>query len=379
MASSNNEWSSPVIHYCYYLNSKLKPAQHTGYTSSPTQRTINLSIELLRGVAAIMVMLCHYAVMIQGTERGWLNFFYTGVDLFFVISGFIFAPTILAPAKENAIAFAIRRIFRIYPLFLAAVFLYALLPDKTWDSSAILQHAFFLHTLVSKEIAFFYNPAFWSLPVEIEFYLLITLLILFKFSNVKQILITLLGLSLLCHILTQIFLAPDSHAKLVLTHHLVIILPEFLLGTLAYQICKNCSSLQSVLFGIAGLTLLYMLGQGFIIYGDKVTDMTYGFFNLLCSLGYQWILIACVVLLHNFRNNTTFILLTSVLGSLSYGIYLFHNAMPSLLIHYFQLDGFNLLVGSIMATFCLSAIMYKILEDPARKYGKQIAQRFYRT
>jgi len=336
-----------------------------------------LSIELLRGVAAIMVMFCHYAFMIQDAERGWLNFFYTGVDLFFVVSGFIFAPTILAPAKENAIAFVIRRIFRVYPLFLVAVFLYALLPDKVWDNSIILQHALFLHTSVNTEIALHYNPAFWSLPVEIEFYLLITLFVLFRINNTKHILLLLLGLSLLCGLLAHFFLAADSYAKLVLTNHLPIIFSEFFLGVLANQICKNCSKFQGAIFGIAGLILLYMLGKSFIAFGDDILDMTYGLFNLLCSIGYQWILIACVVLLHNFRNNAIFILLVSTMGSLSYGIYLFHNAMPSLLRNYFQCDGLYLLAGSIVATLCLSSIMYIILENPARKYGKNIAQQFY--
>ncbi|SEN03795.1 acyltransferase family protein [Nitrosomonas marina] len=341
-------------------------------------RGINISIELLRGVAAVMVMLCHYAVILQGTERGWLNFFYTGVDFFFVISGFVFAPTLLAPARENAAAFAIRRVFRIYPLFLAAIVFYALLPHKTWDNSIILQHALFLHTTVSKEIAFYYNPAFWSLPVEMEFYMLIALCVLLRIRSTAFIMLFLFGFSLLAGLMAHQFLPADSHTQLVLSHHLPTILPEFLLGTLAYQISRKCARLPGLVLGVAGLVLLFMLGQGFVTHGDTMSDLTYGQFNLLCALGYQLILIAAVVLFSPARADAPLSQLASALGNLSYGIYLFHNAIPPLLNHFFQLDGMLLFTGSILGTLCIAAVMYNTLENPARNYGRHFARQLYR-
>lgn len=255
---------------------------------------INPVIELLRGVAAIMVMLCHYAVLIQDVERSWLNFLYTGVDFFFVISGFVFAPLLLSPVRENTAAFAIRCAFRIYPLFLFAILFYALLPHKTWDNNIILQHALFLHTTISKEIAFYYNPAFWSLPVEVEFYLLIGLLVFLKIRNTTPVLLLLAGLSLLTGLWAHHVLPENAHAKLVFIHHLSSILPEFLLGTLAYLISKNCGRLPGFLYDIAGLLLLSALGHGFVVHGNAINSMTHGLFNLLCALGYQWVIIACV-------------------------------------------------------------------------------------
>src|SRR5690606_10593117 len=163
-----------------------------------------------------MVMLCHYAVLIQDVERSWLNFLYTGVDFFFVISGFVFAPLLLSPVRENTAAFAVRRAFRIYPLFLFAILFYALLPHKTWDNGIILQHALFLHTTISKEIAFYYNPAFWSLPVEVEFYLLLGLLVFLKIRNTTPVLLLLSGLSLLTGLWAHHFLPENAHTKLVL-------------------------------------------------------------------------------------------------------------------------------------------------------------------
>ncbi len=338
---------------------------------------INPVIELLRGIAAIMVMLCHYAVLIQDAERSWMNFLYTGVDFFFVISGFVFAPLLLSPARENTAAFAIRRAFRIYPLFLFAVIFYALLPHKTWDNGIVLQHALFLHTTISKEIAFYYNPAFWSLPVEVEFYLLIGLLVLLKIRNTTPVLLLLAELTLLTGLWAHHFLPENTHAKLVLIHHLSSILPEFLLGTLAYLISKNCGRLPGFLYGIAGLLLLSALGHGFVVHGNTINSMTFGLFNLLCALGYQWIIIACVAFYRHANTTASLIWLAGIMGNLSYGVYLFHNAMPPLMSTFFEFTGVALFSASILTTFMISAIMYRILENPMRNFGRRYAMRFY--
>lgn len=53
------------------------------------------AIELFRGIAAFMVLTSHYAYFFT-SELSFLNFLQTGVDLFFIISGFVFAPLILS-------------------------------------------------------------------------------------------------------------------------------------------------------------------------------------------------------------------------------------------------------------------------------------------
>lgn len=278
----------------------------------------------------------------------------------------------LPPSLSGVLSESIRCI-------LFAIIFYALLPQKTWDNSIILQHALFLHTTVSKEIAFYYNPAFWSLPVEVEFYLLIGLLVFTKIRNVTPVLLLLSGLSLLTVLWAHHFLPKDSYTQLVLTHHLSSILPEFLLGTLAYLISKNCDRLQGFLYGIAGLLLLFVLGHGFVVHGNAIVGMTFGLFNLLCALGYQWIIIACVVFFRHARSTATSNLTAGIVGNLSYGVYLFHNAIPPLMNALFEFTGFTLFIASILITFIISAIMYQILENPMRKFGRYYAMRFYQN
>ena len=62
-----------------------------------------MGIELSRGLAALMVMLTHYAAFIPGAPAG-MGFLWSGVDLFFVISGFVFAPMILPMEAESTTA-----------------------------------------------------------------------------------------------------------------------------------------------------------------------------------------------------------------------------------------------------------------------------------
>lgn len=83
------------------------------------------SIELLRGIAALMVVFAHYYALTD-INPGLLTFSFSGVDLFFVISGFVFAPYIFGK-KFIVIPFLIRRFFRIYPLYLAALLFYVIL------------------------------------------------------------------------------------------------------------------------------------------------------------------------------------------------------------------------------------------------------------
>jgi len=132
-------------------------------------------IEALRGFAALLVMATHYTALIT-SEAGLWGFASTGVDLFFVLSGYVFAPYLFGKSLR-LVPHLIRRFFRLYPLYLVALLLYVVLrlpAASAWDHFAA--HLFMAHTFSSLEVAYFYNAAFWSLPPEVEYYLLLPLL-----------------------------------------------------------------------------------------------------------------------------------------------------------------------------------------------------------
>lgn len=142
-----------------------------------------ISIHNLRGMACLAVVLFHFRFYLDGAYEGWGNIGTSifgnaafGVDLFFMISGFIIS---LATEKNGSkISFIIRRFFRIYPLFLLTFAVGALTTYSNNSTSDLLRAAFLLHkdyTQSSPSFGFHILGPAWTLSYEIYFYTLFLL------------------------------------------------------------------------------------------------------------------------------------------------------------------------------------------------------------
>ena len=129
-------------------------------------------LDLLRGVAVLMVMFCHYPYF-HFFRIGW-----AGVDLFFVLSGFLISGLLFTDWKRNGHIslkwFFVRRGFKIYPAFYFFLFTTApvlLVTDQPFRRLGA--ELFFVQD---------YFPKIWghtwSLAVEEQFYILLPLLLL---------------------------------------------------------------------------------------------------------------------------------------------------------------------------------------------------------
>ena len=137
-------------------------------------------LDLLRAWAIVWVMLFHsYIVGGLGERFAWLsNYGWIGVDLFFVLSGYLIGYQLLAPlARGEPLAwrdFYRRRAFRILPAFFAVLAVYVFWPSAR--EAPGLQPAWqFVTFTLNLLIDYQHNPAFshaWSLCVEEHFYLL---------------------------------------------------------------------------------------------------------------------------------------------------------------------------------------------------------------
>ena len=192
-----------------------------------TQR--NQSLDLLRGVAILLVVLVHCQQEAKGIVPGlsWFakEFGELGVQLFFIVSGYTMMLTFgdrldLAAARS----FYLRRVFRIAPLFWIAIVFYLLVtkgqgarnfaPDGVGVSDVLLTF-FFLHW--SSVTA--YNsvvPGGWSIAVEMQFYLLFPLLVyLFRRSNGPVLVYALIALvSVIGQFAADHYLIPRMAASL---------------------------------------------------------------------------------------------------------------------------------------------------------------------
>jgi peptidoglycan/LPS O-acetylase OafA/YrhL len=157
----------------------------------------------LRGLAIALVIICHYVGNAEHAELGrWIHRMlsaltvgWSGVDLFFVLSGFLIGG-ILLDARDSPHyfrAFYMRRVFRILPIYYGWTLLYGVLAlSALWlvpgriplTSHDLLQVP--LHLLFLQNIWIGMTPwpwiwfvVTWSLAVEEQFYLLAPLLIRF--------------------------------------------------------------------------------------------------------------------------------------------------------------------------------------------------------
>lgn len=138
----------------------------------------------LRGIASLMVFWAHLlsglaehvyaenAAFVAATRAPW-HFGTYGVELFFVLSGFVILPSV---RRYSAKEFAVRRFLRLYPLFFVLSVLFVVLNALT-DSypklnnwQAVLSGFLFLNLFNGTEQL---TPNAWSLTYEVFFYVLL--------------------------------------------------------------------------------------------------------------------------------------------------------------------------------------------------------------
>lgn len=185
----------------------------------------NLSIDMLRGVCILLVMLLHYSLTYRlqfSPLQAWvsvpvlrtifLNGNY-GVSVFFVISGFLITSNILARygslADIRIVHFYKLRFFRLYPSVVLALAIITALGLSGWESFANKPEqgdAFFLvanlsvltfwHNILMEAVGYF-NYAmniYWSLSVEEVFYLLYPLVLVVARTRWSLFVLAVLGI-----------------------------------------------------------------------------------------------------------------------------------------------------------------------------------------
>lgn len=144
------------------------------------------ALDGLRGVAILLVVFLHNFGFMNYFFFGWL-----GVDLFFVLSGFLITDILLYTVdKPNFLRnFYMRRVLRIFPLFyLTLIVCLLILPNIKnipIESSYYTNNQFWLWTYLQNWLFVFKEPYgdkillhTWSLAVEEQFYLIWPFIIL---------------------------------------------------------------------------------------------------------------------------------------------------------------------------------------------------------
>ena len=368
--------------------------------SRPDPAQAQLSIEALRGLAALMVVAAHYVALIRPQGPGLWGLASTGVDLFFVLSGFVFAR-LLAQPGFSVRAHLLRRALRLYPLYLLALLAYGLLqaPQGRWD--ALPAHLAMLHTTGSLKTAAAYNVAFWSLPPEVEFYILLPAL-----AVVAAVLArrgpSALWLLLVCALLVKLVLvglAQEGESleslRSVLTVHAPGLLIEFLLGSAvavwgghlrAPQLAGAWSGAQRSVasaLGAAGLLALVWTYSAFLSspgMAAQAPPWLSGTVGLWAAIGFAALMLGLPgQQASSLERKAVWSWLAGWAGRLSYGVYLFHNAAPQWVRSVFpEVSGWALVIPSFLLTVAVAALLHRWVEWPARRLGRRWAARLER-
>jgi peptidoglycan/LPS O-acetylase OafA/YrhL len=142
-------------------------------------------LDLMRAIAILWVMLWHMHFALKpGIWSRPGNYGWMGVDLFFVLSGYLIGSQLLRPytrgSRPSIGGFYIRRAFRVLPAYLTVLLFYFAIP--AFREAPGLSPAWqFLTFTENFRIDYLHDQAFshvWSLCVEEHFYLALPLLIL---------------------------------------------------------------------------------------------------------------------------------------------------------------------------------------------------------
>jgi len=155
-----------------------------------TNKTLN-SIQAMRGIAAVLVMLFHYRLNFNFSFYPFGNDILisgaVGVPLFFIISGFIMGYTQKNDGPSASLKFVINRLCRIVPLYYFCTILWVIMLNinmddaSSFNSSVNLLKSFLFIPLSSETPpGFGYATLFvgWSLNYEVFFYLLFAMSLL---------------------------------------------------------------------------------------------------------------------------------------------------------------------------------------------------------
>ena len=337
-------------------------------------------IDGLRSIALLTVILYHAGFPIFGGG-------FVGVDIFFVISGYLITSIILAEKQAGSftlLGFYNRRVRRILPalyfiLFISAPACLILLSPSDgqdfWQSlSATILFAsnilFFVETSDYFSLAAQYKPLLhtWSLAVEEQFYVLYPLILLGVWRFGAKRIIAMLGAIAVVSLAAAQWMSYNNPAAGF------FLLPtrawELLIGALvAFQLSQN----KSFLFNAQQNRMLYEVGSAFglamigaaVLLFDESTPFP-SLFALLPTLGAALIILSAnpQTLVGRLLGHKFFV----VMGLMSYSAYLWHQPLFAFAKYYFlaELSTAQSMIV-IVATFGLAALSWQFVEQPFRR------------
>ena len=339
-------------------------------------------IDGLRAIAVISVIIYHAKITFLG--KNLFQGGYIGVDIFFVISGYLISLIIFSEIKRNCFSlknFYERRARRILPVLLFVIlsclplgyFIFLLPNDLIKFSNSLISTLFFYSNFYffnsgqeygatdSLLIPFLHS---WSLSVEEQFYIVFPILIIFLFKfNKKYLPIVLIVLLILS--LTFSEFGSRNFEKLNFYFVFSRVWEIFFGSLIAYF--QSLKKIKSNKNGIA-FKIMPQIGLLILLFSILMFDKNTRHPSLITI--FPVIATGIIIYYSNTKNIVTKILSTKPFvyaGMLSYSLYLWHYPIFAFSrITHFASNNLINKVLIVIIVLLLSTITYFIIERPAR-------------
>lgn len=319
------------------------------------------ALDGLRGVAVLLVLWAHSPLVFQPYWLQQLRYFvqpnYLGVDVFFVLSGFLITRILLhSKARGDSLArFYWRRSLRIFPIYflLIAALVFA---EPGWY--LLWSAAYLLNLRIASGDAPSPLAHTWSLCVEEHYYLVWPCVVYFTARPLRMLLYVAIPLSLVSAGAVHYLCGPECHVQLrTITTCRVLSLSlggllAFYEARLTYRLTKQLGSV--LLLGLAVAPIVKLAAPDFLALGK--------FFGF--SLASTGIVLVCMFSTSRLLNAAWL----RYVGRISYGLYLYHYP-----IFYFLWPtsppetaavSFGEYLLALAVTFGVAALSWRFFESP---------------
>jgi exopolysaccharide production protein ExoZ len=345
-----------------------------------SKKIIN-SIQFLRGIAALAVVVHHTGGYVKRYFEptvllgDYFSIGFGGVDLFFVISGFIihFTSEKYLDKPSKLVEYLKKRFVRVFPihwlvltlLFMAGWLITSVFHKNIFSIGYPHTPNAYVQTYSLFPLHFAINPVTWTLSYELFFYLIFAILIISKrlwFIPLGILLVS--GYNVYQNYLQDGGVAEMTYFKFIFSGYNF----EFMFGFLIYQFYDKLklNNILSIILLILGLLI-------FVGFGYEVSD--FDNYKRLIIFGLPSALIVLAML--NLEKNQAISIpkFWILLGDASYSLYLIHFPIMLLMNKLPQILGYSLTANQevnysyfiILTIIVSSIIVHKYIEKPLSK------------
>ena len=329
------------------------------------------SLDFLRGSAAFAVAIPHFFMARQVGMETAETISILGVEIFFVLSGYVLAPQILyvtveRPDLRNLGIFLVRRWMRTVPPYLIALTMVSIVAHQLFTADFI-RYAMYLQNLFFQANSSDYYSIAWSLSVEEWFYITfpVFLMLLGRIVRYPAVPATLAFIAIVAVI--RFAFADWVHWGEAVRRVVVFRLDSIAWGFLLYLVVER-TSILTFLTPRRALLVLIVASIAAVMLTKALADggawLAFSF-HLYASLFGAACIVAALAFSRVFEMSSLLTQTAFFLGRISYSIYLFHLLVLSALMTPLAGVPWQIsLVTYLAATMVVASLMAVAVEAP---------------